>query len=69
MYAQKAADLTDDALDEAHRLLKARYNEAELLVVMLGGLFWGDGDYLGNEFIVGLVKKLSFVSIILDVEN
>ena len=53
VYVRKAADLADDALDEAHRLVKGGCDEGELLAAMQGSVFRGGGDYPGNEFIVG----------------
>ena len=53
VYVRKAAELADDALDEAHKLVKAGCDEGELLAVMQGAVFRGGGDYPGNEFIIG----------------
>ena len=53
VYVRKAAELADDALDEAHRLVKDGCDEGELLAAMQGAVFRGDGDYPGNEFIIG----------------
>ena len=53
VYVRKAAELADDALDEAHRLVKGGCDEGELLAAMQGAVFRGGGDYPGNEFIIG----------------
>ena len=54
VYVQKAAELADEALDEAHRLVKNGCDEAEnswrLCKVQY---FSGGGDYPSNEFIIG----------------
>jgi len=57
VYVRKAAELADDALDEAHKLVKADCDEGELLAVMQGAVFRGGGDYPGNEFIIGSGKN------------
>ena len=53
VYVRKAAELADDALDEAHKLVKSGCDEGELLAAMQGAIFRGGGDYPGNEFIIG----------------
>ncbi len=53
VYIRRAAELADDALDEAHRLVKAGCDEGDLLAAMQGAVFRGGGDYPGNEFIIG----------------
>lgn len=52
-YARKAAALSDDGWDEAIRLGHAGTFEGEILAAMQGAVFKGDGDYAGNEFIIG----------------
>jgi Xaa-Pro dipeptidase len=52
-YVRRAAELADDALDEAFRILEPGTDEGELLAVMQGAIFRGGGDYPGNEFIIG----------------
>ncbi|MDB5525297.1 MAG: macromolecule metabolism [Rhizobium sp.] len=52
-YAEKAAELSDDALDAALRLIKPGANEADILASMQGAIFAGGGDYPANEFILG----------------
>lgn len=52
-YVRRAAELADDALDEAHRLAAPGADEGEILAAMQGAVFRGGGDYPGNEFIIG----------------
>ena len=52
-YVRQAAELADQALDEAHRLSGPGADEGEILAAMQGAIFAGGGDYPGNEFIVG----------------
>lgn len=52
-YVRRAAELADDALDEAHRLVAPGADEGEILAAMQGAVFKGGGDYPGNEFIIG----------------
>lgn len=50
---RRAAELSDDALDEAIRLARPGVCEGEILAAMQGAVFRGGGDYAGNEFIIG----------------
>ena len=52
-YAEKAAALSDDALDAAMTLIRPGANEADILAAMQGAVFAGGGDYPANEFILG----------------
>jgi len=52
-YTRRAAELADDAWDEAVRLAGAGVSEAEILAAMQGAVFLGGGDYAGNELIIG----------------
>ncbi len=52
-YVFKAAELADNALDEAHRLAGPGVDEGNILAAMQGAIFSGGGDYPGNEFIIG----------------
>ncbi|MGV3550103.1 M24 family metallopeptidase [Rhizobium sp.] len=52
-YAEKAAALSDGALDAALALTKPGANEADILAAMQGAIFAGGGDYPANEFILG----------------
>lgn len=50
--AEKAAALSDDALDAALPLIKGG-DEAQILAAMQGAVFSGGGDYPANEYIIG----------------
>ena len=50
---RRAAELADDALDEANRLAQPGAFEGDILAAMHAAVFRGDGDYPGNEFIIG----------------
>ena len=52
-YVRKAAELADLAYDEADRLAGPGTDEGDILAAMQGVIFSGDGDYPGNEFIIG----------------
>jgi Xaa-Pro dipeptidase len=52
-YVRKAAELADLAYDEAHRLAEPGADEGNILAAMQGIIFANDGDYPGNEFIIG----------------
>jgi Xaa-Pro dipeptidase len=52
-YAERAAALSDDALDAALALVKPGAGEADILTAMQGAVFAGGGDYPANEFILG----------------
>ena len=51
--AEKAANLSDDALDAALPLIKQGGDEGLILAAMQGAIFAGGGDYPANEFIIG----------------
>jgi Xaa-Pro dipeptidase len=51
--AEKAASLSDDALDAALPLIRQGGDEALILAAMQGAIFAGGGDYPANEFIIG----------------
>lgn len=55
-YVCKAAELADRAYDEAYRLAEPGADEGAILAAMQGVIFSGDGDYPGNEFIIGSGK-------------
>ena len=55
-YVCKAAELADLACDEAYRLAGPGADEGDILAAMQGIIFSGDGDYPGNEFIIGSGK-------------
>lgn len=50
---EKAAGLTDDALDAALPLIKQGGDEGAILAAMQGAIFAGGGDYPANEFVIG----------------
>ncbi|MAB00602.1 MAG: Xaa-Pro dipeptidase [Stappia sp.] len=50
---RKAAALTDAAYEAALPLVEPGAREGEILAAMQGAVFAGDGDYPGNEFIIG----------------
>ena len=52
-YVRRAAELADDALDAAVRIMEPGADEGDILAAMQGAVFSGGGDYPGNEFIVG----------------
>lgn len=52
-YVRRAAQLADDALDEAFKLSRPGAFEGDILAAMQGAVFKGDGDYPGNPFIIG----------------
>lgn len=51
--SRRAAELSDDALDEARKLAGPGAFEGDILAAMQGAVFKGGGDYAGNEFILG----------------
>ncbi len=51
--AEKAAALSDEALDAALPLIKQGGDEGAILAAMQGAIFSGGGDYPANEFIIG----------------
>ncbi len=51
--AERAAELSDEALDAALPLIKAGADEGVILAAMQGAIFAGGGDYPANEFIIG----------------
>jgi Xaa-Pro dipeptidase len=53
VYARKAGQLADDALDAALPLIKPGADEAAILAAMQGAVLAGGGDYPANEFIIG----------------
>ncbi len=59
-YCRKAGRLADAALEEALRLAVPGAWEGDILAAMQGAVFRGDGDYSGNEFIIGSGPRASF---------
>jgi Xaa-Pro dipeptidase len=52
-YVRRAAELADDGLDEALKLISPDADEGDILAAMQGAVFAGGGDYPGNEYIIG----------------
>ena len=52
-YVRRAAELADDALEQANALARPGAFEGDILAAMQGAVFRGGGDYPGNEFIIG----------------
>ena len=52
-YVRRAAELADAALVEANHLAVPGAFEGDILAAMQSAVFRGDGDYSGNEFIIG----------------
>ena len=52
-FARQAGRLTDAALEAAAPHIRSGGGEADILAAMQGAILAGDGDYPGNEFIVG----------------
>ncbi|MDC1091042.1 Xaa-Pro peptidase family protein [Candidatus Pelagibacter ubique] len=53
VYVKKAAELADQALDEAWKHAKAGASEAKILAEMQRVVLEGGGDYPANEYIIG----------------
>jgi len=53
VYVKKAAELADQALDEAWKYAKAGVSEAKILAEMQRVVLEGGGDYPANEYIIG----------------
>ena len=53
VYVRKAAELADNALDQAWKYCKAGVNEAKILAEMQKIVLEGGGDYPANEYIIG----------------
>jgi Xaa-Pro dipeptidase len=52
-FVRRAASLTDAAYEAALPLIRPGAREGDILAAMQGAVFAGDGDYPGNEFIIG----------------
>ena len=57
VYVKKAAELADNALEEAWKHSKAGQSESKILAAMQSVIFEGGGDYPANEFIIGSGKN------------
>ena len=53
VYVKKAAELADNALDQAWKHTKAGVSEAKILAEMQKIVLEGGGDYPANEYIIG----------------
>ncbi len=53
VYVKKAAELADNALDEAWKYTKAGVNEAKILAEMQKAVLESGGDYPANDYIIG----------------
>ena len=53
IYVRKAAELADNALDQAWKNTKAGASEAKILAEMQKAVLEGGGDYPANEYIIG----------------
>jgi Xaa-Pro dipeptidase len=53
VYVKKAAELADNALDQAWKNTKAGASEAKILAEMQKAVLEGGGDYPANEYIIG----------------
>ena len=53
VYVRKAAELADNALDQAWKHTKAGASEAKILAEMQKAVLEGGGDYPANEYIIG----------------
>lgn len=52
-YVRRAAELADDAYDQAVELTASGASEGDILAAMQGAVFRGGGDYPGNEYVIG----------------
>lgn len=52
-YVERAAALSDEALDAALPLIKAGGDEAAILAALQNAVLAGGGDYAANEFVIG----------------
>jgi len=53
VFVKKAAELADNALDQAWKHTKAGASEAKILAEMQKAVLEGGGDYPANEYIIG----------------
>ena len=61
VYVRRAAQLADDALEEAQRLATPGRPEEEVLAAMHGAIFRGGGDYPASRFIIGSGQRALMV--------
>ena len=60
-YVRRAAELADDALEEAHRVAGSGVPEQDVLAAMQGVIFRGGGDYPASRFIIGAGERALMV--------
>tara|TARA_B100001057_G_scaffold335562_1_gene336256 strand:+ start:117 stop:1268 length:1152 start_codon:yes stop_codon:yes gene_type:complete len=53
VYVRRAAELADNALDQAWKYTKAGASESKILAEMQKAVLEGGGDYPANEYIIG----------------
>ncbi len=53
VYVRRAAELADNAMDQAWKYTKAGASEAKILAEMQKAVLEGGGDYPANEYIIG----------------
>jgi Xaa-Pro dipeptidase len=53
LFVRRAAELADDALEEAIRLARPRASEGDILAAMHSAVFRGGGDDPANEYVIG----------------
>ncbi len=53
VYVRRAAELADNALDQAWKYTKAGVSESKILAEMQKAVLEGGGDYPANEYIIG----------------
>ena len=53
VYVKKAAELADNALDQAWKYTRAGVSESKILAEMQKAVLEGGGDYPANEYIIG----------------
>lgn len=53
VYAKRAGDMADDALDAAMKIIAPGADEADILAAMQGAILARGGDYPANEFVIG----------------
>ena len=61
VYVRRAAELADDALEEANRLATPGASEQDVLAAMHNAIFRGGGDYPASRFIIGAGERALMV--------
>lgn len=52
-HVRRAAEMADDALDAALKIIRPGADEADILAAMQGAILARGGDYPANEFVIG----------------